>query len=130
ADEILQQKRLGDEVLDAVHQRAQGLFHIRAAGHEEKWNVARLLAAAEFFKKLTPVQTRHLVVARNRVGGLINDLKKRIRAMGSENQIAMRFEPFLNEVANEGVILSNEQANRFCDMRRHERGTERVIMFT
>ena len=50
AHEIFYEKRLGDEIFDAVNERAQAFFNVGTAGHEQKWNVVSGLASAKFFK--------------------------------------------------------------------------------
>src|SRR5213080_3334046 len=56
ADEVFYQKWLGDEVFDAIDERAKALFYVGAAGHEQKRDVAGLFAATPLFKKLAAVE--------------------------------------------------------------------------
>ena len=63
ADEVFDEERLGDEIFDAVDQRAEALFDVGATGHEEKGNVAGGLAAAQFFEELAAIEAGHFVVA-------------------------------------------------------------------
>src|SRR5207248_8712796 len=74
SDQVFNQKRLGDEVFHAIHQRPQALLDVRAAGHEQKRNVPCGIARAQLFEKLPAVQHGHLVIAKNDVWRGVDDL--------------------------------------------------------
>src|SRR5437764_929821 len=69
---VLHQEGLGDEILNAVHQRPQTLFNVRAAGHKKKRNVARRVARAQLFEELSSIQYGHFVIGKNDVRGRVN----------------------------------------------------------
>ena len=94
ADEVFHQKRLGDEVFDAVHHGAELFFDVAAAGHEEKRNVLRGFAGAEFFIELTAIEAGHFVIAEDDVGGFVEGLDERLRAVGGGDNVAVRFHAF------------------------------------
>src|SRR6202030_1687995 len=86
AHEVFDEKRLGDEIFDAVNQRAQAFFNVGAAGHKQKWNVVRALASAKLFKKLAAVEAGHFVIAEDGVGRLVNYFEKGVGAVvGQDN---------------------------------------------
>src|SRR5207247_2054410 len=116
ADKIPQKEWLGDEIFDTIHQRTKAFFDIGAASHEEKWDVASLFAAAKLFKKLAAVESGHLVITKNGVRRVIDDFQQRVGTVGGEDDVAMRFEPLVNEVADEGIVVGDKQSNRFCGM--------------
>src|ERR1700674_3807571 len=64
AYEVFDEKRLGDEIFDAIDERAQAFFYVGAAGHEKKRDVASGLASAKLFKKLSAIETGHFVIAK------------------------------------------------------------------
>ena len=94
-------------------ERAKPFFDVGAAGHEEKRNVASLFAAAKFFEKLAAVETGHFVVAENGVGRLVDDFQKGVGAIIGENDFAMGLHALFDQVADQGIVLGDEQANRF-----------------
>src|SRR5262249_15052017 len=60
ADQILQHKWLGYEILDTVGQVAQLFFNVGTAGHEQERNVTGLFAPPQLLKELPAVQAGHL----------------------------------------------------------------------
>jgi hypothetical protein len=111
--QILEDEGLGDEIFDAVGERAKFFFDLGAAGHEEKRDVAGLFSPAQFFEELAPIETGHFVIAENGVGRLVNDFQKGIGAIIGENDFAMGVHAFFDQVADKGIVLGDEQANRF-----------------
>src|ERR1700739_4471835 len=80
-NEIFHQKWLGDEVLCPVDERPEALLDIRPAGHEQEWDVASRITGTKLFEELAAIQSGHVVVAEDNVGGLIDDFEKRISAI-------------------------------------------------
>src|SRR5208282_2236079 len=94
AHEILDEEGFGYEILGALDQGAEALFDIGAAGHEKKWNVARSFPGAKLFKELASIQARHVVVAEDDVGWLIDHFEQSVSAISGNYDFAKRFEPF------------------------------------
>ena len=112
-------KRLGDEIFDAVDERAEALFDVGAAGHEEKRNVAGGLAAAQFFEELAAVEARHFVIAEDEVGRLVDDFEEGVGAIVGEDHFADRFQGFEHEVADKRIVFGQEQLDAFAGRRAH-----------
>jgi hypothetical protein len=121
ANKILQEKRLGDEVLDAIDERAKAFFNIGAAGHKEEGNVPSGFAAAEFFEKLAAIEAGHLEIAQDDVGKFVDNLQKRIGAIGADQQLAKRVEALGNKIADERVVVSEEKLDGFVGGGAHRR---------
>ncbi len=85
--------------------------------HEKKRNVPRLVAAAQLFKELAAVEARHFVIAKNYVGRLIDHLQQRIGAIGSDLNFANVIEPLLNQLADEWIVIHQQQNDVLCRMR-------------
>ena len=100
AHEVFHEKRLGDEIFDAVDERTQTFFDVGAAGHEKKRNVARGFASAQFFKELAAIEAGHFVIAEDHVGRLVDDFEQRVGAVGGEDHFADGFEALEDEVAD------------------------------
>ena len=90
ADEVLGEKGFGDEVFDAIHQRAQLFLDVGAAGHEQERNVARGFASAQLVEELPPIEAGHFVVAEDHVGGVVNHTEERIGAVRGNQNFAER----------------------------------------
>src|SRR6266850_2606559 len=112
AHQVLHQKWLGDKILDAVHQRPQPFFDIRPAGHKQEWDVLGRLAPAQLFEKLPPVQPRHLVVAEDDVGRVINHLEQSVCAVRGSFDLAERLQPFHDQLAHQRIILRDRKSTR------------------
>ena len=129
AHKIFQQERFRDEVFDAIHQGTKAFFNVAPAGHEEKRNVPRLLAAPKFFKQLASIKAGHLVVAQNRIRRLVDHFEQRVAAVRCKNNFAVWLQALLDQVADKRIILGDQQTNRFCGMGGHERLAERLVPF-
>src|SRR5467141_3579856 len=119
AYKVFYQKWLGDEILDAIHQRPQAFLDVRPAGHEQKWNVPRRLPRAQFFEELPAVQAGHFVIAENHIGRCVDDLQQRVRAVRGSLHFANRFKPLHDQFAHQRVIIRKEQLYRFVRCRTH-----------
>src|SRR5262249_45988287 len=67
------------------------------------------LASAKLLEKLATVESRHLVVAENRVGRLVDHLEQCVSSVGSENHVAVGLHALLDQVANQRIIICDKQ---------------------
>src|SRR5580704_1945254 len=111
AHQILDQKWLGDEFFHAVYQRTQPFFNVCAARHEQKRNMARLLAPAQLFKKLAAIEAWHLVVAEDHIGGFVDHFQQSVGAVGSNHYFADRLQPLLDQIAHQRIVVDQEEGN-------------------
>src|SRR5262249_19219280 len=109
--QVFDQKRFGDEVFYAVHEGTKTLFDVRTAGHEQKWNVARLFSAAQLFKELAAVKAGHFVVAKNGVRRFVDDFKQSVGAVFRNQHFAMRLKTLRDDIAHKRIIVREQQPN-------------------
>src|SRR2546430_2011198 len=109
ADQVFYEERLGDEFFDAVNQWAQALFNIRATGHEQKRDVASLLAAAQLVVKLAAVEARHLVIAKDDVGRIVDGFQQRVTAIVGDHYVANVLDTAKNQLEDERIVFHQEQ---------------------
>jgi hypothetical protein len=114
ADKIFQQKRLGDEILHAVDERAKAFFNIGTAGHEEKRNVTGGIAAAEFFEKLAAIEAGHLEIAEDDVRKVVDDAEERVGAIGADHDFTERVEALGYQIADERVVVGEKKLDGFA----------------
>src|SRR5208283_2539645 len=121
ADKVLEEKRFGDEVLDAVDKRAKAFFDVGAAGHEEKRNVTGGFAAAEFFEELAAIEAGHLEIAEDDVGEVVDHAEERVGTIRADHDFAERLEALRYQIADEGVVVGEKELDGFAGGGAHER---------
>src|SRR5262249_16350459 len=87
SNKVLHEEWFGDEIFDTVHEWAKAFFDVGAAGHEQKGNVPRLLAASQFFKKLAAVEPMHFVVAKDSIGRVVNNFEQSVGAIRRDHDV-------------------------------------------
>src|SRR5260370_22695802 len=110
AYQIFDQKWLGDEILDAIHERPETLLDIRPARHKQEWDMPGRFARSQFLEELSAIQAGHLVVAQNHVGRCVDDLQERVRAIRGSFHRAERLKPLHDQFAHQRGIVRPEQS--------------------
>jgi hypothetical protein len=114
ADKVFQEERLGDEIFDAVDERAKAFFDIGAASHEEKRNMTGGLASAEFFEKLAAIKARHLEIAEDDVGKIVDDTEERVGTIGTDHDLAEGLEALGHQLTDERVVVGEKELDGFA----------------
>src|SRR5215471_15153301 len=110
-DQILQEERLGDEFFDAFDDGPQLLLDVATARQKNEGNLLRLRANAQLLVKLAPVEPRHAVVAKNKIGRIVHDFQQGVSAVRSCLRLAMRRQPFHQQVEDQRIIVDHQHTN-------------------
>src|ERR1700728_1192162 len=125
-NQIVNKEWLGDEFFDAFDDGPEFLFDITAAGQKNKRNLLGLLAHAKFLVKLAAIETRHAVITNYEVGRIVHYFQKRVGAIRGSSRIAMRHQPFHQEVEDQSVIIDHQDFHIFPERHRFTRLPARV----